>query len=264
VSRRTKSINAFRILGIQYLLVSALSSAASLDDALILERVGEISAARLHYAEWLEANRGSQKYPDVLFHLASLANSARDALVVLNSHSFNLPLAQSAVIFARMAALESLIGLPGEAARHYELASKIGGKAGESYLLDSIKLKFVMGEFSEVRKTALELANSARAAIVRDEAAAIAALSLAHIGDSDGALAELLRYFSAQRTISSPYFWLVQLDIAQTYGYPPTGAINALTSNFGNSTIEYIARSRISRWEVPGTLLESSAAREPR
>jgi len=253
--------SAFRILLIKYSLVCALSFASSLDDALILEQAGEISAARLRYAEWLEKNRGSREYPRVLFHLASLADSARDALAVLNSYSNKLPPAQSAVVLARMAALESLIGLPGEAARHYEMVSRIGGGEGELFLLDSVKLKFVMGEFSEVRETALSLVNSARRAVVRDEAAAIAALSLAHMGDVEGALAELERYSSVPGTIDSPYFWLIKLDMEQSYGYPYAGTMNALTSDFKNSTIEYIARNRISRWDEPSGLLKSSALR---
>lgn len=240
-----------------------LSFASDPEVALVLEEAGDISAAKLHYAKWLEENRESQEYLSILFHLASLADTAQDALVLLNSHSLNLPPRQSAAIFARMAALESLIGLPREAARHYELASRIGGKVGELYLLNSAKLKFVMGEFSEARETALNLVNSAQAAIVRDEAAAAAALSLAHMGDGDGALAELLRYSSASRAINTPYFWLVQLNIAQRYGYPSTETISALTSNFKNSTIEHIAKGRILRWEVPSALLESAAQVEP-
>lgn len=257
MSKKTRLSSAFRILAIQYLLICAQPFALSLDDALILEQTGEISAARLRYAEWLEVNRGSREYPNVLFHLASLADSARDALAVLNLYSKNLTPPQSAVVFSRIAALESLIGLPEEAARHYEIASKIGGKAGELFLLNSLKLKFVMGEFPGVRETALSLVNSVQEANVRDEAAAIAALSLAHMGDAAGALAELKRYFSAQKTINSPYFWLVQLDIAQLYGYPPTGAMSTLTSDFKNSTIEYIARNKILRWDMPSALLEA-------
>jgi len=242
-----------------------LSFASSPEDAIVLERAGKISAARLHYGKWLEENRGSQEYLRILFHLASLSDTARDALALLNSHSVNLPPMQSAVIFARMAALESLIGLPGEAARHYELASGIGGKAGELYLLDSTKLKFVMGAFSEARETALRLVNSAQAVIVRDEAAAIAALSLAYMGGGDDALEELLRYSSASGAISTPYFWLATLDIAQSYGYASAEAMRALTSNFSNSTAEHIAKGRILRWNIPGALLESIATRvEPR
>jgi len=255
VKKRAKPNNAFRILSFQYLLVCTLSFASNLDDALILEQTGEIPAARLLYAEWLEANRGSEDYPGILFRLALLSDSARDALAVLDSYSINLPPARSAVIFARMAALESLIGLPRRAALHYEMASKIGGKLGELYLLDSIKLKFVMGEFTELRETALRLANYGREATVRDEAAAIAALSLAHMGDYEGALAELTRYSSVSGNINSPYFWLVQLDIAKSYGYP-SKAISILTSDFKNSTIEYIARNRISRWEEPSALVK--------
>lgn len=258
VSKRARPNRAFRILCIQYLLVCALAFASDLDDALILEQVGEIPTARLLYAEWLEANRGSQEYPSVLFRLALLSDSARDALDVLDSYSINLPPAQSAVVFARMAALESLIGLPREAARHYEMASKIGGRVGELYLLDSIKLKFVMGEFAELRGTALRLADYAGKVAVRDEATAVAALSLAHMGDYEGALAELSRYSSVSRNIDSPYFWLVQLDIAKSYGYP-SKATSALASDFKNSTIEYIARNKVSRWEVPAVLLESAA-----
>jgi len=253
--------SAFRILAIGYLLVSAPIFTSSLDDALILEQGGEIPAARLRYAEWLESNRGDQEYTSVLFHLASLSDSARDALIVLNSHSGNLSPEQSALVLARMAALESLIGLPEEAARHYEMASNIDGRNGELYLLDSVKLKFVMGEFSLVRRVALKLANSARRPFVRDEATAIAALSLAHMGDGEGALAELKNYSSAPRTINSPYFWMVQLDIAQTYGYPSTEAISALTKNFKNSTIEHIARNRILSWDMPSALLDSEELR---
>ncbi|KGM42916.1 hypothetical protein S1OALGB6SA_1615 [Olavius algarvensis spirochete endosymbiont] len=242
------------ILAIQYFLVCTLSFASSLDDARILEQAGEIPAARLRYAEWLEVNKGNREYPEVLFHLASLADSVRGALAVLDSYSNNLPSAQSVIIFSRMAALESLIGLPEEAARHYEMASKIDGN--DLFLLNSLKLKFVMGEFLGVRKAALNLVNATRDATIRDEAAAIAALSLAHMGDDAGALAELKRYHSAQKTINSPYFWLVQLDIAQSYGYPPTEAVGALTSDFRNSAIEYIARNRILRWDMPSVLLK--------
>ena len=227
------------------------------NNALTLENSGDISGARALYITWLDENPGVSGYADVLIHAASLYDSPLDAIGLMEIYSTRTPHTDSFGIFARMAALESSLGLPREAAEHFELASRIGGTAGDQWLLEALALRFGMGEYPEVRTGGLRLSKMTDNAFIMDESFALASLSLALEGKADEALIEIESHIRNHSKIHSPLVWLAMRDIAAASGDSERihQSIDALHEEFPSSVVHYLVTARILEWISPAAYI---------
>ena len=227
------------------------------DTAIALENSGDIPGARALYINWLEENPGDSGYADVLIHAASLYDSPLDAIGLMEIYSSKVPIKDSYGIFARMAALESSLGLPREAAGHFEKASRIGGHAGDQWLLEALALRFGMGEYPEVRSGGLRLSKMTDNPFIMDESLALAALSLALEGKAEEALVELDLHIKGFSPVRSPLVWLAMRDIAAAAGDSERvrQSINALQEGFPSSAVYYLATARVMEWISPAAYI---------
>ncbi|MCK5735959.1 MAG: hypothetical protein KAH21_05745, partial [Spirochaetaceae bacterium] len=136
-------------------------SSGELDDAVALEKSGQPVQAIQAYQNWLNENRGNERYTDILIHTASLYDNPLDSLNFMDSYSSSLLQADTYRVYARMAQLESSLGLLHNAANHYRQASGYEGSEGKQWLYNSLSIRFSMGEYTEVRIEALKLAEEA-------------------------------------------------------------------------------------------------------
>ena len=236
-------------------------SSGELDDAVALENSGQAIQAIQVYQTWLNENRGNERYTDVLIHSASLYENPIDSLNLLKLYSSGLFLDDSYKIYARIAGLESSLGLLQNAAMHYTRASGYEGSEGEQWLYSALSIRFSMGEYAEVRIEALNLAEEAVSEIVRDEAAALAAVCLA-LSSGDGntvkdALGEINRYINKHSPVQSPLTWFALHYIAMLDGNPEgvNHAMNILSSQFPASIVNYLVDSRVPEWVSPASYL---------
>ena len=247
----------FPSLFITLILIAGYLFPTALDDALILENSGDTSGARAIYEVWLDDNSGGPGYVDALVHAASLSDSPNEAISIISAHISKVPLDDSYGLFARIAAMESSLGRLQEAAGHFELASRIGSAVGDIWLLEALALRFNMGEFPEVRMTALQLMDRTESIQVRDESAAIASLCLALDGRKSEALREIDSYIKIRGPLSSPLPWLAMRDIAIAVGDSErvSHSARSLAEDFPQSAVHYLVDARVMEWITPSTYI---------
>ena len=243
------------------LFTSMLAFPDDREEAMNLERAGDATAARGLYMRWLDENSGHESAADVLLHAASLSESALEALGLLGAYAEKLDITARYEIYERMGDLESSLGLPSDAATHYEMASLRSGAASEMLQLEALALRFSMGEFELVFRKAAALARIAANPRVRDESSALAALSLALSGEIHQAFSAIRNLAGEKERQVSPLIWLAYRDIAVLAG--DSGAARSAASRLGkefpSSTVNYLATSRVKQWESP-LILESIGA----
>ena len=248
----------FRV-GISFLFLFSVSTVFSndLDDALSYERAGEIGKALPLYLNWLDANSGDVKYQDVLIHTATLYDNPLDTLKFLDHSLSKLRPNLSSRVLALMAGLESSLGMLEQAAIHFREAAESGSGDSDQWNYDSLSLRFVMGEYEELRPEALELSLTAGDKGLREGAAALAALSLAYSGNSResnlAALDEINRYINKNTPIASSSIWLALYKIASLSGDQQAAghALKILSENFPSSLDSYIAIGKLPEWNTP-------------
>lgn len=246
-------------VGFCFLFLITVSSAFSneLDDASTCEGAGDIDRALPLYLDWLDANPGDAKYQDILIHTASLYENPLNTLNLLEHSLPNLSPGNSSRVLALMAGLESSLGLLEQAAFHYRKAAESGSRNSDQWYYDSLSLRFVMGEYKEVRPEALELSLKAGDRELREESAALASLSLAYSGSSresySAALDEINRYINKNTPVRSSGIWLALYKIAslsadqQAVQY----ALKVLSENFPSTLDSYIAVGKLPEWNSP-------------
>jgi len=243
------------------LLSLSLSSLASEDlwtRAARLERSGDLAGAREMYIAWLDEQAGNAEAKDVLIHAASLHENATDAINLLKKYIRRLPPHSSYPVWAKLASLESSMGLPSDAAAHYKIASGIGGFTGELWHLEALALLFSTGELLTVRRDAERLSVSASTQFVRDEAAALSALTLAALDSPQAALHEIDGYIAKTGTIESPLIWLAMIKISGAAGNQQQNqrAHRSLEIEFPGTPAHFIASSRVLEWVSPGNFID--------
>jgi len=240
-----------------FLLLAYVSSAEELDDAMNQESSGNRLQAIHMYREWLEAESGDSRFPDVLLHTASLYESPDESLDLLQTYLPILDPGNRYGVLARMAGLESSLGLLDSAALHFQMASESDSLDADRWMYESLSLRFLMGEFSEVRPDALDLSRKSRLSAIRDQAAALAALSLAYTGGISDALEELDLYIGNNSPVRSPLVWFSLHKIASLNGNTQVlkRSYEHLMNSFPSSVLGYIADSKLPEWDSPSLFL---------
>jgi len=248
-------VNIF--LPLIFLFLIGVSSAEELDDAKALESSGNKLQAILHYREWLEEEGEDPLFADVLLHTASLYEKPEDSLDLLLRYYSRLNPNNLCRVLVRMAGLESSLGLLDSAAIHFQLASETGGSDTDLLQYESLSLRFLMGEFSEIRPDALALSRESLQVEVRDQAAALAALSLAYIGRISDALEELELYIDRNSPVKSPLVWFSLYKIALLDGNTQVmrQSYETLLKDFPSSALSYMADSKLPEWDSPSSYL---------
>jgi hypothetical protein len=239
------------------MLSPLIGSAQSWEEALRLERSGDIEGARELYTSWLDSHSGDAGSGDVLIHTAYLHTDPRDAAALLLRFAGRVPPGEAPAVWAALAALEASIGRPAEAAEHYERASLAGGKQGGQWLLESLVLRYSMGDYQGVYTAAGRVAASAGAGAVRDDASALRALSTAVLSGPEEALDMVEAYINSSGGLFSPGPLLAMRKIAESSGDERRArlALLSLEKDFPLSTAHYLATYRILEWDYPGSLL---------
>ncbi len=254
-----RGIRFFQLLGI--LFVSNTAFTDELDDAMELERSGNVLQAVTEYQNWLEASSGDSRFPDVLIHTASLYTHPVDALDTLERYLTGLKASDTPEVLVRMAGLSSTLGFPAMAASFFQRASDFGGPDADRWFYDSLSLRFLMGEYLEIRIEALRLTENTRKPVLRDNAAALAAMSLAYGGDSTdsvrNALDELNRYINKNSPVSSPLLWFALHEIALLADDSQSLRLsrNKLHEDFPSSPVRYITDSKVLNWDSPSSYI---------
>ena len=248
------------------LLITAFFNPAafgiSLEDALNMERRGDTEAAREAYILWLEENSRTNGAADVLVHASTLGRNPVSALGLLKQFVDNISRDDAYPVYARIAALEEMLGLLGPAAINYERAASAGGVQGERWLLKSLAIQFSMGDFNRVKTAALGLVENGKTIFIRDEALAFASASQARLGDEQGALERIISRTDSVEVfpVASSLLWLTLMEIAEAQGRSDLirKASRSLQNDFPSSAGSYLSQSRILYWESPSMLLEPS------
>ena len=240
-------------------LTTALSyivDAVDWQEARDLELSGDAAAAQTLYMNWLAVNPGHPDNADILIHAASLSKNPLDALGLMRKSVKLVPDPDVHRVYARMAALESSLGLTKDAADHFRKAANIGGAQGEQWILDSLALRFDMGDYDGVHQDALILSRDSGAAPIRDEAISLAALSLAQEGRAEDALQEIQDYLTDAEHQVSPLTWLALKKLSEVTGNPIEyrRAMEKLKELHPRTVIRYMAESRVLEWVSPGSL----------
>jgi len=254
-----RGFKLFQLLSI--LLIGVTAFTDELDDAMELERSGNVLQAVQEYLNWLEDYSGDSRFPDVLLHTASLHENPVDALDTLERFLPGLKAADTPEVLVRMAGLSSTLGYPGIAASFFQRASAFGGPDADQWVYDSLCLRFIMGEYAEVRVEALSLAANTREPVLRDNTAALAALCLAYDGGSSdsvmNAIDELNRYINKNSQVRSPLLWFALHEIAlladdsQALRFSE----NKLHEKFPSTLVRYIIDSKVLKWDSPSSFI---------
>jgi len=231
--------------------------ADELDDALIQERSGNRLQAVQIYREWLDDGGGDPRFSDVLLHTASLYDNPVESLSLMRKFLPVVDPENRYAVLARMAGLESTLGYLDSAALHFQMASESGNRNADQWLIESLGLRFLMGEFSEVRPEALVLSRESDRADIRDRSASLAALALAYSGDIPEALDEIDSYISHAASVKSPLLWFSRYKIASLDGNTEVmkQSFEELMSGFPSSLPAYIAESKLPEWDSPSLYL---------
>ena len=231
------------------------------DEAILHEQRGEPAAALSSYDRWLSLNPEHPDASSTLIHAASLSESPLDAIGFLSTHAEEIPAPAAPRVFARLAELESLVGLPAEAAVHYERAAKSNGPEADAWRLEAAILRMSMGDLDRARDGALEVARTSEGSTA-DDAAAVASFSLALQGHADAALRDIANYLESGGIRSSPLPYLAEREIAAAVGdrrrFEEAGIL--LSEHFAGSAALYLAERRIKEWISPAVLLRARAA----
>jgi len=248
----------FMVFCLLCLSLSQLASEDLWEQATRLERSGDLAGARVMYMAWLDEQSGSVEASDALIHTASLHENAADAVDLLKKYVRRLPPHASYPVWAKLASLESAMGLPSDAAAHYMIASTMGGSTGELWHLRALSLLFSTGELPAVRREAGRLSLSASTQFVRDEAAALFAITLAALESPYAALHEIDGYIAKAGAIESPLIWLALAKISGAAGNRQQNqrAHRSIEIEFPGSSVHLIAASRISEWVSPGNFID--------
>jgi len=257
-----------RLPGLAFLLVFGILLSSPLfadlrNEAITAELEGHLAAAIRLYGDWIEGHPGHRDGFDVLEHAAGLHDRPLDALAFLDEHVRYLEPEAAARTYARMASLESSLGLPGDAARHYALAAEYDGPNSSRWALEGAVLRFAIGDVAGARSIARVLVLTARDGLVRDESAALAALSRSVLGDSQGALEDIETHLRSHSDIASPLVHLAHRHIALELGDSGTArkAEERLAEDFPRSAVDYLSRGRILEWVSPGVLIRRQTTR---
>jgi len=250
------------ILLLFFLFLNVKIFADGLDDAIALESSGNTERAIQAYLEWLGSNIDNPQFSDVLIHTASLYEQPIKTLSLLRDFLPELRHADSCQVFSRMAGLESSLGFLSDAAIHYKKASDSGSIEADRWFCDSLNLRFSMGEYSDVRAEALDLAIRTLDVSIRDEAAALSALCLAYSNDQPDsvskALDEINRYINKNRPVKSPLLWFAMYKISLLQHGDSQAiekAVNALENDFPLSVISYLIERKLPEWLSPSSYI---------
>jgi len=240
-----------------FLLFAYAGSAEELDGAMVQERSGNKLQAILIYREWLEDESDDSRFPDVLLHTASLYESPDDSLNLLREYLSHLDPENVYRILARMAGLESTLGYLDSAALHFQMASDSGLPEADQWRYESLSIRFLMGEYSDLRPDALDLSRESRQEDIRDRAAALAALSLAYTGSVPEALDELDLYIGNNTPVQTALVWysLHKISLLDGDTSALTRSYDYLISHFPSSVLAYIADSKLPEWSSPSSYI---------
>ena len=254
-----RGFQLFLLLSLLFTCTAAFAD--ELDDAMKLERSGDVSQALDVYKNWLDDNSDDSRFPDVLLHTASIHEKSSDTLETLEYYLPGLVAVDTPEVLVKMAGLASSLGLPGIAATYFQRAASFGGPDADLWMYDSLSLRFTMGEYTDVRVEALILAEKTRKPVLRDNAAALAAVSLAYGGGSSdsvlNAIDELNRYINKNTPVKSPLLWFALHEIAlltddyQVLRYSE----DKLHKDFPSSLVSYITDSKILEWKSPSSYI---------
>ncbi|MDF1568544.1 MAG: SPOR domain-containing protein [Spirochaetaceae bacterium] len=226
-------------------------------EARALELNGDAAGAQTLYMNWLAANPGHPETADIVIHASSLSKNPLDALGLMRESVNLVPEPDAHRVYARMAALESSVGLPMDAADHFRKAAEIGGAQGERWELDSLALRFGMGDYTGARQDALNLSKESGSPLIRDEAASLAALCMARDGRAEDALQEMRAYLRGTDHLNSPLAWLALKELSEVTGNQIEfrRAIEKLNELHPRTVIRYMAESRVLEWVSPASFI---------
>ena len=250
VKRRTGAVLFAAAAAAGFAVPAAQLGADERREAGVLERQGKVEAAAELYHRWISANPGHPDAADAALHAASLSGDALEATASLERSAAIITHPSRARVYRRIAALQSALGLPVQAARNYILAAEAGSEDADRLRLNALVLRFAVGE--DVRSRAAALKQS-KNPLVASDAAALAALMLARGGKISEAVAELQAFDGR-----SPAYWLI---LARLSGYSGNTearlrALNTLADTYPGSANLYLAESRILEWISPAGLLK--------
>jgi len=255
--RSSAAIPKLLIILILTIAPSYILDAVDWKEARALELNGDAAGAQILYLNWLEANPGHPETADILIHAASLSKNPLDALGLMRESVKLVSELDVHRVYARMAALESSVGLPKDAADHFRKAAEIGGAQGERWKLDSLALRYGMGDYAGVRRDALNLLKDSGSPLIRDEAASLAALCLAMDGRAEEALLEMRAYLRGTDHLNSPLAWLALKEISEVTGNQIEfrRAMEKLNELHPRTVIRYMAESRVLEWVSPASFV---------
>lgn len=249
----------FRFVGlILFLLCHFSVFADTLDEARSLENAGDVDGALILYGFWLENSPGGIGFADVLQHAAFLFRKPLETLSLISSSMDKVHVRDSYNLYAKMAAVESSIGLLAESARHYRQAAEKPGTDGEKWRLEELTLRFKMGEFAEVRTESATLHNSASDPRIREDSLSLAAICLSREGRPTEALQMLDEYLDRNSALQSPLPLFAMREIASLAGNPVMAgkAENLLARSFPGSAVQYLVGARVLEWISPASYIE--------
>ena len=232
-----------------------------IESAQNLEREGRHSEAIVRYGRWLADNG---KHPDasaVLLHASSLFEDPLETISFLSKYVHLFPDDRRGEIFARMAELEVIIGLPGFALEHFTLAVKFGGSHVETWRLQSLILRFSMGE--DVYAEAVELKETARDWGIVSESGLLAAMLLAREEGPRRGIAEIFSLIEDGFILPATWLELIRLQAGIGDREGAEESLRNLERDFPGSVYLYVAQSRILEWVSPSTLMEPRMRSEP-
>lgn len=237
-----------------YLITACLADER--DVALSHQQNGDTEAAIAAYNQWINSH---PQHPDAaltLIYAASIHESPLEALGFLSAHVESLPTITASEVYARMAGLESLLGLPADAAKHYERAALAEGSEKNRRLLEAASLRLSMGETETARIMTIQLLNEGLDDSLRDEAASLAAMALATGGRPEEALKEIEAYIQRGLPHSPlPYLALREISMALGNRSGLEEAHSSLSRYFNESAALYLAQKRILAWVSPSSLI---------
>ena len=247
-----------RLLTFLLLALTALGSSAQnlREQAVLLERQGETDEAILAYQQWLNAHPDHPDAVGTLLHAAGLSNSALEALALLSEGVRTIPEESASPVYERMARLETLLGLPQQAAQHFLLASRIGGIQGEQLYLEYLILLYSMGRYAELRTLAEESAARASTPSMNSDFYTLGTLALARERSPEDALVRMKTYLDIKADAATPLAWQALADIAISAGDSEAWARarNEMNRRYPESVNNYLLQRRINRWMSPAGL----------
>lgn len=227
------------------------------DDARTAERAGDSREAVALYLQWLDENLAHIDSTDVLLHTVSLLENASEALTVMQDYAERLSPEAGAFIHARMAALETMLGLPSDAAAHYEKAAAVtSGAAGEHWRYEALVLRYGMGEYEQVSRQAALLASETQDRSQASNLTALQAAAMTMLDRTGDALVLLDEYVRRRNSADTPLLWLTMADIAELAGDAErlAAARSRLAESYPEAVNAYLAAGQIRRWISPALL----------